>query len=354
MAVEENRAIVPDKRTTHRSGGCIGVFIQFLDWNRRNAKRKFFPKKLLSQDRHSKNRSKPAERPLRTEEEGKRGLSRGNSIKPGLVARLMGLESMPASNKPKKLVHGVCSEVGKRTKRRSMPRRSTGRLMEAASKILEPGIHRRKLLGPCHNCGSLMQVPEIEQSSSSSSSFSSASSSRERKLRRRAPPTKGRDVHISNARVSSSSHGHPLSRTLLDRRIEELSFLLGQKIRELSSFGSAAAVLEELVAALSSRSQGEQSPMSIFEAPLSESFNSSSGTSSALRKPSSSSSPGFSEWGIRVSKSRSRVAVSMMELWKGKNVEDGEEGVYPFEWGLELEEELMGVLVDDLVFDLLA
>lgn len=40
-------AIVQDKRPAHRPGGCVGIFFQLFDWNRRFAKKKLFPKKLL-------------------------------------------------------------------------------------------------------------------------------------------------------------------------------------------------------------------------------------------------------------------------------------------------------------------
>lgn len=37
---------ITEKRT-HRPGGCVGIFFQLFDWNRRFAKKKLFSKKLL-------------------------------------------------------------------------------------------------------------------------------------------------------------------------------------------------------------------------------------------------------------------------------------------------------------------
>lgn len=37
---------IVDKRP-HKPGGCVGIFFQLFDWNRRFAKKKFFSKKLL-------------------------------------------------------------------------------------------------------------------------------------------------------------------------------------------------------------------------------------------------------------------------------------------------------------------
>lgn len=40
-------AITEKKPHIQRAGGCVGIFFQLFDWNRRFAKNKFFPKKLL-------------------------------------------------------------------------------------------------------------------------------------------------------------------------------------------------------------------------------------------------------------------------------------------------------------------
>ena len=44
----ENLAIVAEKRSAQKAGGCVGVLVQFYEWNRRLAKRKFFSRKLLA------------------------------------------------------------------------------------------------------------------------------------------------------------------------------------------------------------------------------------------------------------------------------------------------------------------
>ena len=35
------------EKKTPRPGGCVGIFFQLFDWNRRLAKKKLFSKKLL-------------------------------------------------------------------------------------------------------------------------------------------------------------------------------------------------------------------------------------------------------------------------------------------------------------------
>lgn len=40
-------AVVEKKPPTQRPGGCVGIFFQLFDWNRRLAKKKLFSKKLL-------------------------------------------------------------------------------------------------------------------------------------------------------------------------------------------------------------------------------------------------------------------------------------------------------------------
>ena len=38
---------ITEKQTTHKPGGCVGIFFQLFDWNRRLAKKKLFSRKLL-------------------------------------------------------------------------------------------------------------------------------------------------------------------------------------------------------------------------------------------------------------------------------------------------------------------
>lgn len=44
MAMVEKR---PGQQQQRRVGGCVGIFFQLLDWNRRLAKKKLFSRKLL-------------------------------------------------------------------------------------------------------------------------------------------------------------------------------------------------------------------------------------------------------------------------------------------------------------------
>ncbi|KAG1334764.1 hypothetical protein COCNU_03G008830 [Cocos nucifera] len=97
-----------------RPGGCVGIFFQLLDWNRRLGKKKLFSKRLLPPVRAAKRVSKkvggggddkmPMAKLLLIADENRGGFPNakesddlGDGMRaPGLVARLMGLESMPA------------------------------------------------------------------------------------------------------------------------------------------------------------------------------------------------------------------------------------------------------------------
>ncbi|XP_021888309.1 uncharacterized protein LOC110807476 [Carica papaya] len=115
---------ITEKRP-HRPGGCVGIFFQLFDWNRRFAKKKLFSRKLLPPARAKKASKKfggdekmPKSKLhlIADENSGgfpnvKKNSSRTSVDKeqkhemraPGLVARLMGLESMPAlRDKPRK------------------------------------------------------------------------------------------------------------------------------------------------------------------------------------------------------------------------------------------------------------
>ncbi|PIA33334.1 hypothetical protein AQUCO_04100034v1 [Aquilegia coerulea] len=120
-----NLAIVEKK--PQRPGGCVGIFFQLFDWNRRLAKKKLFSKKLLPPARAKRASKKfggddklPTAKLLLIAEENRGGFPNAkksgpdnvgtlaNSThemrSPSLVARLMGLESIPATRreKPKK------------------------------------------------------------------------------------------------------------------------------------------------------------------------------------------------------------------------------------------------------------
>ncbi|KMT18565.1 hypothetical protein BVRB_2g026990 [Beta vulgaris subsp. vulgaris] len=111
-------AITEKKAHIQRPGGCVGIFFQLFDWNRRFAKKKFFPKKLLPPVRTKVSKKFNAEEKLPLTKHlliadensnnnggfsSKMKKNGGSEIKkhemqaPGLVARLMGLEAMPLS-----------------------------------------------------------------------------------------------------------------------------------------------------------------------------------------------------------------------------------------------------------------
>ncbi|XP_020695351.1 uncharacterized protein LOC110108860 isoform X2 [Dendrobium catenatum] len=114
---------IVEKRPQRRPGGCAGIFFQLLDWNRRLAKKKLFSRKLLPPVRTTKRPMKkfggdeklPKAKLMLIADENLGGFpsakkadsdgSPGNAMQaPGLVARLMGLESIPAieQEKPRK------------------------------------------------------------------------------------------------------------------------------------------------------------------------------------------------------------------------------------------------------------
>ncbi|XP_021763581.1 uncharacterized protein LOC110728222 [Chenopodium quinoa] len=109
-------AITEKKPQIQRAGGCVGIFFQLFDWNRRFSKNKFFPKKLLPPVRTKVSKKINAEEKLpvtkhkhllMADENNAGGFSsklkkngglesKKHEMKaPGLVARLMGLETMP-------------------------------------------------------------------------------------------------------------------------------------------------------------------------------------------------------------------------------------------------------------------
>lgn len=108
------------EKKPQRSGGCVGIFFQLIDWNRRFAKKKLFSKKLLPPARAKQAAKKfggdekqPKLRLIADENSGgfpnlkKNGASNVDSEQrngvrtPSLVARLMGLESMPTAQQDK-------------------------------------------------------------------------------------------------------------------------------------------------------------------------------------------------------------------------------------------------------------
>lgn len=50
---ETGSALAINENKGPRTGGCVGIFFQLFDWNRRFAKKKLFPNKLLCLGLHS-------------------------------------------------------------------------------------------------------------------------------------------------------------------------------------------------------------------------------------------------------------------------------------------------------------
>ncbi|KAK7295780.1 hypothetical protein RJT34_18692 [Clitoria ternatea] len=102
-----------------RPGGCVGIFFQLVDWKRKLSKKKLFSKKLLPPAARAKKFKGDEKMPnsklhlIANENSGgfpsaKRGGNHGVDAEqksemrvPSLVARLMGLESIPAAQRDK-------------------------------------------------------------------------------------------------------------------------------------------------------------------------------------------------------------------------------------------------------------
>lgn len=112
---------IAEKRP-QRPGGCVGIFFQLFDWNRRFAKKKLFSKKLLpaARAKHASKKFGDEKMPMAKhhliadENTGgfpnvkKSGNRNADTMEqkhemgaPSLVARLMGLESMPSVQRSK-------------------------------------------------------------------------------------------------------------------------------------------------------------------------------------------------------------------------------------------------------------
>ncbi|KAK9064941.1 hypothetical protein SSX86_016324 [Deinandra increscens subsp. villosa] len=99
------------EKSNRTNGGCVGIIFQLFDWNRRFSKKKLFSKRLLPPDVAKEGSKKfggddklPRLRLIADENSGgfpnknKNGDNNGVQT-PSLVARLMGLESMPPANR---------------------------------------------------------------------------------------------------------------------------------------------------------------------------------------------------------------------------------------------------------------
>ncbi|RDX81684.1 hypothetical protein CR513_37605, partial [Mucuna pruriens] len=109
---------ITDKKVQHKPGGCVGIFFQLIDWKRKLSKKKLFSKKLLPPARAKKfkgdEKMPNSKLHLIANENsggfpsGKKGGNHGGDVEqksemrvPSLVARLMGLESIPAAQRGK-------------------------------------------------------------------------------------------------------------------------------------------------------------------------------------------------------------------------------------------------------------
>ncbi|KAK4758361.1 hypothetical protein SAY87_019662 [Trapa incisa] len=114
----QSLAVVEKRQASRPKGVCVGILFQFFDWQRRFAKKKFFSKKLLPSahpkkvTRNLKGIEKmPVARYNYIGDKNKGAFLNSGGTKsvviernpdmekPGLVARLMGLESMPSLHK---------------------------------------------------------------------------------------------------------------------------------------------------------------------------------------------------------------------------------------------------------------
>ncbi|XP_071694054.1 uncharacterized protein [Rutidosis leptorrhynchoides] len=132
-SVTTSSLAITENRPARKSGGCVGIFFQLFDWNRRFAKKKLFSKRLLPPDR-AKDASKkfggddklPKLRLIADENSGgfpnknKNGVNNNNNVgknggqTPSLVARLMGLDSMPSVKRDKLLKDSSSEFRGRR------------------------------------------------------------------------------------------------------------------------------------------------------------------------------------------------------------------------------------------------
>ncbi|KAM5578104.1 hypothetical protein ABKV19_008434 [Rosa sericea] len=103
--------VIPEK-PTHRPGGCVGIFFQLFDWKRRFANKKLFSQKLLPPSRAKQllNKFGDDKMPISklhliADENNSGNLKKNLNYScaselraPGLVARLMGLDYLPAAH----------------------------------------------------------------------------------------------------------------------------------------------------------------------------------------------------------------------------------------------------------------
>ncbi|TKY64796.1 hypothetical protein E2542_SST07647 [Spatholobus suberectus] len=121
---------IAEKKVPQKPGGCVGIFFQLIDWKRKLTKKKLFSKKLLPPARAKKfkgDEKMPSSKLhlIANENSGgfpsaKKGGNHGGDVEqksemrvPSLVARLMGLESIPAAQRDKSK-KALCAADGKK------------------------------------------------------------------------------------------------------------------------------------------------------------------------------------------------------------------------------------------------
>lgn len=109
---------ITEKKVQQKPGGCVGIFFQLIDWKRKLSKKKLFSKKLLPPARAKKfkgDEKMPNSKLhlIANENSGgfpgaKKSGNHGGDVEqkndmrvPSLVARLMGLDSIPAAQRDK-------------------------------------------------------------------------------------------------------------------------------------------------------------------------------------------------------------------------------------------------------------
>ncbi|XP_022148192.1 uncharacterized protein LOC111016924 [Momordica charantia] len=158
------------EKKTHKPGGCVGVFFQLFDWNRRLAKRKLFSRKLLPPARTKQSTKKfkggekmPVSKNHLIADENRGGfpnvkkngnrctdIEHKNEMRvPGLVARLMGLESMPvlSRERPKKTgFSNPCDSVEKKIVEELNLEKASAKVEARPLKLQKTGQEERKVM----------------------------------------------------------------------------------------------------------------------------------------------------------------------------------------------------------------
>ncbi|XVF20778.1 hypothetical protein REPUB_Repub12eG0032700 [Reevesia pubescens] len=167
-------ALAITEKKPQRPGGCVGIFFQLFDWNRRFAKKKLFSRKLLppARTKASKKFGGDEKMPksklhlIADENSGgfpnmkKNGKHSNAEIEqkhemraPGLVARLMGLESMPAVSRDKSNKKALVSSSNSDVRNEKMVNSQSGAnvedlALEKGSAKMEPRPQKIQKIEP--------------------------------------------------------------------------------------------------------------------------------------------------------------------------------------------------------------